>query len=149
MTADKGLHRTGASPAPPAGGEGKSTAASGALGHFRELSGISGRGRVQGVSPRPRPAPPRPSPSPVAAPQSPRVGHGVPVAAAADEAGDHLPQERPAHLHLRLLGELPPFPPRQVAAAPPCRDNRELLRLSPLPTRCRALCCWPWASGVG
>lgn len=55
------------------------------------------------------------------------VGHGVPVAAAADQAGHHLPQERPAHLHLRLLGEL------RSAAAPSrltpatCRDRAAVL----------------------
>lgn len=34
-----------------------------------------------------------------------RVGDGIPLAEAADQAGHHLPEERPPHLHLHLLGE--------------------------------------------
>lgn len=33
------------------------------------------------------------------------LGHGIPIAEAADQAGHHLPEERPPHLHLHLLGE--------------------------------------------
>lgn len=126
---------------------GRSDAPSGSLGHFREHSATTASARAPPAGRGGGAAGPVPA-------GSARVGHGVPVAAAADEAGDHLSQERPAHLHLRLLGE------RWAATAPPCpgpttcRGRSALSRQSRttaafLSPRCRVSCCWPWASGAG
>lgn len=61
---------------------------------------------------------------------SARSGHGVSVAAAADEAGDHLPEKRAPHLYLRLLGErrAESASPRPARAPRACRGRSALSR---------------------